>query len=248
MMKNIKVALFDLGNTLLYFDADFNEIVSQSFQVLARHLVSGGIPIDPLQFTRLFEERMTQNQVDRDVDLVENSAESLLQNLLIELGIPFAPDGLLRHALNAMFAVTEAHWILEPDAVETLEKLQHTSVRLGIITNAMDSNDVNILIDQNDLRRHFEQIVISGDEGIRKPHPEIFQKALDFFNVEPSRAVMVGDTLQADILGANKMGIHSLWITRRVQTPDRMLMNSSIEPTLTVGSLSEIPGLILPRV
>ena len=53
---------------------------------------------------------------------------------------------------------------------------------------------------------------------------------------------MVGDTLDADILGANKLGIYSIWITRRVDTPtDGELL---AQPQAIIKTLGELPGLL----
>ena len=53
---------------------------------------------------------------------------------------------------------------------------------------------------------------------------------------------MVGDTLEADILGANQMGIYSIWITRRVTVPEEGEL--AIQPQAVITSLDQIPGLL----
>jgi FMN phosphatase YigB (HAD superfamily) len=53
---------------------------------------------------------------------------------------------------------------------------------------------------------------------------------------------MVGDSLEADILGANQMGIYSIWITRRVSLPDEG--DLTIQPQAVIPTLDLIPGLL----
>jgi FMN phosphatase YigB (HAD superfamily) len=56
---------------------------------------------------------------------------------------------------------------------------------------------------------------------------------------------MVGDTLGADILGANNLGIASVWINRRVvMRPDNLAHDDTILPKATISALSELPGLL----
>jgi len=76
--------------------------------------------------------------------------------------------------------------------------------------------------------------------GIRKPHPRIFQLALDRLGCIAQEAVMVGDTLGADILGAHNAGMPGIWITRRADTPDNRDHLDTIRPDLTVDSLAAL--------
>jgi FMN phosphatase YigB (HAD superfamily) len=92
------------------------------------------------------------------------------------------------------------------------------------------------------LRPFFEFILTSAALGIRKPDIRIFQTALDRFRVQPEAAVMVGDTLDADVLGANQSGIYSIWITRRAQVPEEGEL--VIQPQAVVTTLYQIPDLL----
>lgn len=60
-----------------------------------------------------------------------------------------------------------------------------------------------------------DHILVSEDIGIRKPDPRIFQRALDLTGAEPAEAVMIGDSLQADIAGAGALRIGTIWINGR---------------------------------
>ena len=65
------------------------------------------------------------------------------------------------------------------------------------------------------LERFFDKIIISGQLGIRKPHPAIFGELVRRFALAPDEIVFVGDELQADIVGAQKAGMHAVWMTYR---------------------------------
>jgi FMN phosphatase YigB (HAD superfamily) len=55
---------------------------------------------------------------------------------------------------------------------------------------------------------------------------------------------MVGDKLSADILGASKAGLYSIWITRRADIPANQAFAAEIIPDATIATLSELPGLL----
>lgn len=57
-----------------------------------------------------------------------------------------------------------------------------------------------------------DHIIVGGEEPEEKPATSIFQKALDLVEVKPEEALHVGDSLPADIAGANNMGILSVWV------------------------------------
>jgi putative hydrolase of the HAD superfamily len=111
-----------------------------------------------------------------------------------------------------------------------------------MISNTSDDKNVQQLLDRWELRPFFETIITSAACGIRKPDERIFQLALDQIGVPAGQTAMVGDSLEADIQGANQMGIYSIWITRRVDLPGEGEL--AIQPEAVLPSLDLIPGLL----
>jgi putative hydrolase of the HAD superfamily len=148
----------------------------------------------------------------------------------------------LRVALDAFYAVTQENWSLEADAHRTLQSLKKQKYRLALLSNAADDADVQTLVDRNKLRPYFSFIRSSAAAGYRNPHRQLFEESLNYLNLFPQQCLMVGDTLDADILGANKMGIFSVWINRRVNKNTKTLVD--IRPNAVVQTLSEIPQLL----
>jgi HAD superfamily hydrolase (TIGR01509 family) len=100
------------------------------------------------------------------------------------------------------------------DVLPTLKELQRRGFQLGVVTNrhwggAAFQEDLRILglLDYFDPRH----MAISCDLGIRKPNPAIFMHALNALHVMPQEAVMVGDSLRSDVLGAQLLGIFTVW-------------------------------------
>jgi 2-haloalkanoic acid dehalogenase type II len=243
-MKRIKAVLFDLGNTLIYFDGQWPEVIEQSLDNLAKTLQVNGIDLDRENFINQFRARMEQYYIERETDYTEYTTAYFLKRMLVEWGYENVGDGVIRQALAAMYAASQAHWKVEKDTVPTLEKLRDRGCHLGLISNAADDNDVQTLVDNAGIRSFFEIILTSAALGIRKPSPSIFQSALNHWGVQPSQAAMVGDTLSADILGAQKVGILSIWITRRADSAANHTYQDRITPDVKIRTLLELPDVL----
>ncbi len=240
----IRAVLFDLGSTLIYFDAPWKEVIPDYNRALLAALEHAGIVVDPSSFPGEFQRRMNAYYDERDTEFIEYTTGYVLRNLLTKLGYANVQDEILRGILRELYASTQAHWRAEDDAVPTLARLKDLGYRLAIISNASDDDDVQTLIDNAALRPYLDVVVTSAAAGIRKPNPRIFQLALGQLGLPPKQAVMVGDMLGADILGARDLGIPSIWITRRADVAANREAQDTIRPDATVKELSEIPELV----
>lgn len=101
---------------------------------------------------------------------------------------------------------------LYPDAEPALMRLSNDGYFLGLISNAPP--DTARVVDALGLRKYLRGVVISGDVGYSKPHPEIFRIALREAKVNPAHAIHVGDFFEADVVGARNAGITGLLIDR----------------------------------
>lgn len=242
--KKLPVLLFDLGFTLINFEGDFYEAMRVSYQKLAESLVTSGIKVDASQFANKFSEVISEYYRCRAIDLIERPVEESLKKTLAYFSLENLSTEVMTKAVEAMYTYTESWWQVEKDAHKTLQLLRHQGYRMALISNASNSPDLNRLIDNHDLRDYFEVVVISADEGIRKPDPQIFLNTLKSLNVEPKDAIMIGDTLPADVLGAKNVGMRSIWITRRADRPENRGVADSIHPDFMIDDLASLPELL----
>ncbi len=253
----IQVLLFDLGSTLIYAKEPWPPIFLHADEELVRVLHRAGIPIDGQTFYDDFGTFIDAYYAQRSEDHVERTSFAALRELLTGQGYANVPDAVLRAALDAMYTVTRGNWCIEEDAIPTLATLKAQGYWLGMISNASDDANVQYQIDQWGLRPYFDFIITSAACGIRKPHPAIFQIALDHFKIQPEQAAMIGDTLSADIVGANNLGMYSIWITRRAAAGSDPIMTAlrqtqgvgsgtgpDIQPKAAIQTLSELPPLL----
>ena len=236
---NLQAVLFDLGSTLIYSREPWPPIYRQADRALVAVLQGAGIPVAEGGFAAEYGTFMDLYYARRDLGIGEPTSCAVLRQLLREKGFPSVPDTVLRSALDAEYAVLQTNWYAEEDAIPTLEALQSRGYRLGMVSNTSDDRNVQQLVDRRGLRPFFEIIVTSAAVGIRKPDGRIFQVALDHFGLPPTQVAMVGDTPSADLEGANRLGMFSIWITRRAPDAD-----PAIHPRASVAALLEIPGLL----
>lgn len=230
----IRHVLFDLGGTLMHAHGDWIPILEQGDQALGKKLGEHGIQIDP----KIFRARLHEYYEQRDKDFRETTYHFVLSELLKELGYAEVPESVIRSALDALYSVTQTNWKLEKDALEILQNLKSQNYKVGIFSNAGDDKDVQKLIENFGIRSYFDFVLTSATCFYRKPHPRAFEIALAQWNISPEEAVMVGDSLEADIFGGKNLGMSSIWITRRAQFKDEDMRR--IQPDFSIRKLNEL--------
>jgi len=95
--------------------------------------------------------------------------------------------------------------IVREDVIPTLETLKAGGFGLGVVSNRDESFE-DYLATLN-LHKHFDLTLAAGEINAWKPEPEIFQYAVQQFDLDPGQALYVGDNYYADILGAKKAGL-----------------------------------------
>ncbi len=147
-------------------------------------------------------------------------------------------DPSLAQELAATFADRRrTRHVVYPDTRSTLEILARDH-RLAMLTNGAPAIQ-QCKIDGSGLRDFFDPIVISGEVGIGKPDPRIFEITLEHLGAAPDHAVMIGNSLHSDIGGANAAGIKAIWFNR-----DRIEHTGSPTPDRVITTLSELPAAL----
>jgi putative hydrolase of the HAD superfamily len=101
------------------------------------------------------------------------------------------------------------------DALPVLEELRAAQLLLGLVSNGI--RDLREFVVHH--RLDVDAVVGSRAHGFVKPHPTIFQAALEQLGVEPADAVMVGDSLEEDVEGARALGLRAILIDREDRHP-----------------------------
>jgi putative hydrolase of the HAD superfamily len=102
---------------------------------------------------------------------------------------------------------------LYPDVEKTLRLLKQSGLKIGLITNGLES-DVRDILPKVGLTEIFDVEVASNTIGKMKPSKEVFLHALKKLDVLPHEALFVGDMIKHDYEGARESGINALLIDR----------------------------------
>lgn len=221
--RDIRCLLFDLGDTLwTRGDASTWELLETTGNLRAVALLRAYIA--PQHLPQLDDEALGQylrrslnenvRNVIRNIPDIEPDGPLVVIQTLQQWGI----EGIDRTFANEIFEALRVRIPesrpLFPDTLSTLKVLQQRGFLLGIVTNRLWGGEPF----QQDLQtlgllNYFEpcHMAISADLGVRKPNPAIFLHALNALDVEPRYAAMIGDSLQADMVGALSLGIFSIW-------------------------------------
>ncbi|MFF2479459.1 HAD family hydrolase [Paenibacillus sp. NPDC058071] len=107
--------------------------------------------------------------------------------------------------------------------------------KLLLLTNGSPDLQREKLAGVPQLAPYFDHIIISGEFGEGKPAASIFRHALERLGIEPDHGIMVGDKLTTDILGANTIGMTSVWVNRHGS-----VRNDEIVPSHEITHLGEL--------
>lgn len=129
MARNfLRAVLFDLGGTLMYERAGWNSITAHADEALTNYLRSEGLELNLSTFPREFRNRLGQYFRQREKDLLETTYSFVLRDVLKDKGYGDIPENTIRSALDQLFAITQTNWVLEEDALPTLQKLEGQAI------------------------------------------------------------------------------------------------------------------------
>jgi putative hydrolase of the HAD superfamily len=214
----VQAVIFDMGGTLLRFvrpgGGTWRELEDPGIRGIYQYLVEQGHPMRAHEdafveamFGRLAEgwEQSTGGHVNlRAVDWiaagVADHALTLDQAALLEAARRYARP--MRHGIRAT-----------PGAVETLAELRERGYRIGLISNTIWPAELHLEdLAEIGVLPYLEHLVFSGEAGVWKPSPRIFQHALGALGAQPEQAVFVGDSPREDIRGAQGVGMRAVWV------------------------------------
>lgn len=222
----------------VFFDVDFTLIHpgprfqgSGYFATCARH----GVDVDESRFDEAVAG--AAGVLDGRDEVYDHELFVRYTARIIELMGGRSPAvGVVARELYDAWAEHE-HFLLYEDARETLVELASRGLKLGLI-----SNSHRCLVS---FQKHFaldglvSATVSSSELGYLKPHPRIFQAALDRMGTDAARSVMVGDSVTHDIAGARAMGMRGVLLARQGGVTD------AVDGVSVISSLRELPALLV---
>jgi putative hydrolase of the HAD superfamily len=205
-LRTIKHIFFDLDHTIWDFDRNAQETLLELYEVHQLKVLG-------LNSATEFIERYTENnhQLWTKYHLGEITKDTLraerFRKTFIELGIK--PEHVPHQFEDDYVKMSPTKTGLFDGAEQVLTYLQK-KYSLHIISNGFKETTL-IKMDVSRLNPYFNHVIISEDVGVNKPHPTIFQYALDKAGAKKEESIMIGDSLEADIRGAQNFGMTAIY-------------------------------------
>lgn len=230
-MTNIKSVFFDADNTiinhkeceklaLIYLfeniNISFKEEYQDIFRPLDRKLWDNASKNNPT----ISKEKIPTYRFKKFFELINiNYSDYNRANLLFQEG------------LSSSVALID-------NAEEIIKYLYNKKYNIFIITNGLARLQKPRIMNSC-IYEFINDIIVSEEIGKSKPDPEIFNVLMERNNITPNESIMVGDSLQKDILGAKNSHIQSIWYN-----PQKLNNDTNIIPEYEINNLLEIKNLL----
>ena len=188
----IKAILFDLDGTLLNREASVQAFIHDQYERKIRVLGSA----EKEQYCTRFIELDNNGYTWKD---------QVYQQIVQEYRLDISYEELLDDYIDLF----QKHCVGFAGMTELLNCLKQSGYLLGLVSNGrthFQLKNVRAL----GIEEQFDTILISEEEGVKKPDSQIFNRALNRLNVTPHEAVYIGDHPVNDIEGAKKVGIRTI--------------------------------------
>lgn len=207
-----QAVFFDVGGTLIESDPSPAEVYAR---VLSRWgcEITGAAVAPAFRDTWMELTQLHPPGLDRYHHLKGGEREwwgEFVRRVIDRIGHP-APWRPVLDELFAAFA-DPGLWRVFPEVVEVLTELRQNGLRLAVISN-WDSR-LPVILQGLGLDRHFEVTLVSALEGVEKPSPAIFERAVELLGVAREACLHVGDSPLDDYRGAESAGVMALLLDR----------------------------------
>lgn len=237
MIREPRAIFFDMDGTILDWTSGMEESWLESCE---QHLDAGwgrtaGELHDAIRVHRTWFwsdiERATRGRMDLD-----GASREIVREAFADLGL----DALeTAHALADYYRGLRATRIVPyAGAIETLAAFRARGVRMALITNGEARNQRRSVV-QHQLEQYFDCIVIEGEFGVGKPDERVFRHALSAVACAAEDAWMVGDSLEADIATAHRLGMHTVWVD---EAGEGVPATAAVRPHRVVRGIAELVG------
>jgi HAD superfamily hydrolase (TIGR01662 family) len=236
-----KAVLFDLGSTLIEYE-------NHDWPTLGKMGLAEGYPYikkihpeapEPDIFAQSFygylRDILDSRAEDSEINLYDACNEIFRKMNLAMI------DGQIEKFTDYYYAPVTRQITVIPYAPEILQKLKNGGQKIGLVSNTIFPEKFHREeMNRFGLLKYFEFTIFSSTVGIRKPAREIFELALKKAGVDSTEAIFVGDRYDADIAGAKRAGMVTVWKHREQrENPD------NIEPDYSIMNLDELGTIIL---
>jgi putative hydrolase of the HAD superfamily len=188
----IRAVIFDLDNTLV----DFMKMKRRSIEEAIPAMIDAGLKISVEEANRIIDEIYKEKGIE-----YQQVFDAFLQQVLKKVDYKILSAGIVAYR-----KAREAALIPYPHVYSTLNKFLKMGIKMGIVSDA-PVKEAWLRLAYLNFHHIVDAVVTFEDTGQRKPHSAPFLAILEKLEVKPGEAIMVGDWVERDIIGAEKVGM-----------------------------------------
>ncbi|MTI47935.1 HAD family hydrolase [Sporosalibacterium faouarense] len=241
MKNNIKVIFFDMGNTLLHFHhgKSDEEKDEKGIEYLTNFLQKYDSRIKYEDVKKKFFTKWQNIMPLRKITHIEYPVESFLNNFLKSYDVNLSLNMCIK-ALDIFYTEYRKYIWIEEELIQTLSSIVDKRYKIGVISNASIYDEVMInCFKEAGIAKYIDSFTFSYYLKIGKPNKQIFQHALNEFQVKPNESVMIGDNLSSDIAPAKELGLKSIWYNK-----NKVINNTDIKPDMEICQIKDLNKLL----
>lgn len=231
-----KHLFFDLDHTIWDFEANSRATLAELFEELS--LQEKGVNDFDLFHKNYLahNERLWERYRKGFIKQEELRVKRMWLSLL---DFKIADRSLAKKMGDRFLEMLPTRTILFPHTIEILDYLTDKKYKIHLITNGFE-NTQHSKLKNSGLSPYFKEVITSEGSDSLKPNKEIFEFAFKKTGALPHESIMIGDTMEVDILGAINAGIDQVHVNHISDKPESI--NGKL-PTHTVYSLKELEGI-----
>jgi putative hydrolase of the HAD superfamily len=253
----IDAVLFDLGDTIIDFGVGRREaevLFKQGARLTYDYLDGKGMPVPAFeQYFRVHYRQMQRAYAWSKLTRRDFNYGDLLARVARKLKLAVTPGDLVHLAWLWYKPIGDASHI-DKGIMQMLVQLRAAGTKLAIVSNTfVPGHCLDRHLREEGLLEFFPVRIYSSTVRYRKPHPRIFEMALEQIGVPAERALFIGDLLKTDIRGAKRAGMRTIWKPARsaagvggahaLHEPVRMPRETFLRP-----KRMHAPDFIIPKV
>jgi putative hydrolase of the HAD superfamily len=224
---------FDLDHTIWDFETNSKEAMLDVYNI--NQLSEKGVP----DFDAFFEkysyhnhrlwDKYSKGQLKQEELRWKRMWLSLLE-------FKIADEALSRKMGASFLEILPNKNKLFPYTIEILSYLKNKGYQMHLITNGFEKVQFN-KIEKSNISSYFIEVITSEGSNSLKPNKEIFEHALEKSGASIDKSIMIGDNIEADIIGAMNIGMDTIFVNHINAITD-------IQPTYTVYHLKELENIL----
>lgn len=240
-LPTIRGVLFDLGNTLIPFGQREMDAVNDA---LLAFVVAEAPGADAAAARAALLATLRDLNRGRIATNRESDPRDVIRRTLAALGVTVDEEDHVVRGFEAYRKAFLAAVTPGPGMRETLRAVRDSGRKTGLLSNYSHAPAIHDALVVLGIRGLLDAVVVSGDVGIVKPHPEIFLAAAARLGLDPEAILFVGDNPRADIAGAAAVGMRTAWVTEHLagryvfEDPDEN--EADVEPDITLSRLIDL--------